>query len=196
MFVFCFRSSLAYKALLPCLILFLHSSFSSTLPQTKRKMNPTVDLPSPKLHLNGRDVSDEGNYTIGNSLCRSDKKCGRHDGRRYSWCSTGNTWDYCCETQCTSNPRNGDLSCNAGDHKSNCSFGKNRFTVKNKPCHDNQLCASHGMIGIQTFWCYTDARGSYDNCCHSNHNCGRYGYTYTWCYIGFVFAGQWDYCKL
>ncbi|KAK3575818.1 hypothetical protein CHS0354_017983 [Potamilus streckersoni] len=189
------RSSLAYKALLPCLILFLHSSFSSTLPQAMKKMNPIVDLPSPQLHLDGRGISDEGNYTIGNSLCRSGKKCGRHGGRRYSWCPTGNTWDYCCEKQCTSNPQNGDLTCYTGDHTSHCSYGKNRITVNNKPCYGNHICGSHGMLGIKTFWCYIDARGNYENCCHPKHKCGHYGYKYTWCYIGFAFSGRWDFCK-
>ena len=42
------------------------------------------------------------NMTVSGDYCRLDHKCDYHDGRRYRWCKTASSWDYCCVKDCLS----------------------------------------------------------------------------------------------
>ncbi|KAK3598947.1 hypothetical protein CHS0354_036264 [Potamilus streckersoni] len=139
------------------------------------------------------------NYTVGNTLCRSNHKCGYY-GYAYKWCYTTNrnNWDYCCINECTNkfHDRGEFYSCSAGDRIMPCGGGGLR-AVHKQTCQSSYPCGLHNDVKtVDYFWCYTD--NSWDYCCHPDDTCGKKGYKYNWCYTAIDLKREsfssWQYC--
>jgi len=127
-------------------------------------------------------------FTAGNTLCRSDNRCGYHD-QQYSWCYVdfSNNWDYCCTETCDFHGQNY-LWCKSGSGSKWQYCGKGGdMDIKHHRCVANYPCGVHQEIGKKSYyWCYKDLNKNWDYCCQPWHSCGKHGRAYNWCYTGYT----------
>ncbi|KAK3598220.1 hypothetical protein CHS0354_003478 [Potamilus streckersoni] len=187
--------SLTYSSFLLSLLLLQHPSCIQTRHLAASKTNTTLD----DFQIQKSVLLKGGKYTVGNSLCRSDNRCGRNQGRSYSWCYTEDNWDYCCETPCKKVLHGGSVTkCMSGADSYRCSSGLNKITIDGTPCLDTHPCGIHEMQGqFLYYWCYIDTKGNFKLCCNPNHGCSNHGEKYNWCYHKHYFpTDSWSYCTL
>jgi len=124
------------------------------------------------------------NMTVSGDYCRLDHKCDYHDGRRYRWCKTASSWDYCCVNDCLSaNYQEAVPTCDVGKGIiKTCSIRYSIVTVKGGRCRQDHECALRGQ---SFYWCYSDFNGNWEYCCQPWHRCDYYnGEPSGWCYVG------------
>ncbi|XP_076130720.1 uncharacterized protein LOC143112305 [Alosa pseudoharengus] len=123
--------------------------------------------------------SARNNFDYKGNKCIKNYPCNKYD-RDYYWCYLEKGgWDYCAPVE----PK------------------ATRYQTYNlEECIDDCRYHEHGDY----FWCHTQY--SWDYCsplsdltykgepCRPNHECGTYGYSYSWCYT--TSSNHWDYCGM
>ncbi|XP_069385844.1 uncharacterized protein [Paralichthys olivaceus] len=146
---------------------------------------------------------------------RCSDRCDKR-GYDYYWCNTKHGWDYCspgenvdfqgytCQKEypCGKYGENFNQCLLVGGSLDKCGRVEPRamihYTLNLKECIDSCQYYESGDY----FWCYT--ADSWDYCsplpdytyknepCRQNHECGRHGEDYSWCYT--TYNNNWDYC--
>ncbi|KAK3602655.1 hypothetical protein CHS0354_024977 [Potamilus streckersoni] len=151
-------------------------------------------------HTNVRGVDEEGTFSAGNTKCWPTNKCGKHDGKPYSWCYTDEykqVEEKCCTGECTVYTTVVDrktwkfFKCLSGEEGVDCGSPGLR-NVKGTNCLTSHPCGTHGY---KFYWCYTDVWNYWEYCCHPLSICSVNGNPNNhWCYIDYHFGTYWRNC--
>ena len=167
---------------------------SSSTKKELEKKSAVDTSPAEDTYMFAPEQNAMINMTVSGDYCRPGHKCDYHDGKRYRWCKTASTWDYCCVNDCIStNYQKAVPTCDVGNGIIKpCSIRYSIVTVKGGRCRQDHECA---LRGEGFYWCYTDFNDSWEHCCQPWHRCDYYGgEQYSWCYVGSSLKTDWLYC--